>query len=63
MTAEQIERLERPELAAEFLSRNRTYQLDRQRMLQRVQKGEISADDADAWLAQRWGLSFRRRAG
>jgi hypothetical protein len=57
--ADDLDKLERPELAAEFLRRNRDYRRDYDRTARRLAAGKVSEADADAALARRWGLSFR----
>ncbi|MPT48325.1 MAG: hypothetical protein E2598_07870 [Sphingobium sp.] len=49
----------RPEIAAEFLRRNQRFRNDQASLARRVTAGEISAEDAHAELARRWGISFR----
>lgn len=54
-----LDHLERPELAAEFLRRNRHYRRDHERLSRSVGKGEVSEGEAQAALGRKWGLSFR----
>lgn len=57
--ATDLDHLERPELAAEFLRRNRQYRRDHERMARSVGRGDLSEADAQAELGSKWGLSFR----
>ena len=49
----------RAELAAEFLKRNPIYKTEHARMQQRIARGAVARDAAEAAFARRWGLSFR----
>ncbi len=53
------ETLGRAELAAEFLKRNRNFRADHAQMEQRIVRGSIARQAAEAAFARRWGLSFR----
>lgn len=53
----------RAELAAEFLKRNRSYRTEHMQMEQRIARGMIASEAAEAAFARRWGLSFRLCAG
>nr|WP_237437691.1 DUF6499 domain-containing protein [Altericroceibacterium endophyticum] len=53
----------RAELAAEFLKRNRQYRSEHARMRQRIARGAVAEEAAEAAFARRWGLSFRLCAG
>ena len=55
--------LGRAELAAEFLKRNRTYRAEHAQMRERIARGAVARETAEAAFARRWGLSFRRWAG
>jgi hypothetical protein len=55
--------LSRAELAAEFLKRNRSYRAEHAQMEQRIARGSIARQTAEAAFARRWGLSFRLCAG
>jgi len=55
--------LGRAELAAEFLKRNRSFRADHAQMEQRIARGTIARQTAEAAFARHWGLSFRRYAG
>ncbi len=55
--------LGRAELAAEFLKRNRTYRTEHAQMQQRIARGAVAREAAEAAFARRWGLSFRLCAG
>lgn len=57
------ETLGRAELAAEFLKRNRSYRAEHAQMEQRIARGSIARQTAEAEFARRWGLSFRLCAG
>jgi hypothetical protein len=57
------ETLGRTELAAEFLKRNRNYRAEHAQMEQRIERGSIARQTAEAAFARRWGLSFRLCAG
>jgi hypothetical protein len=57
------ETLGRAELAAEFLKRNRNYRAEHAQMEQRIERGSITRQTAEAAFARRWGLSFRLCAG
>ena len=59
IAADGFERLERPQLAAEFLRRNPAYWRDHARMMRRVAAGVVTEVVAMQGLAARWGLSFR----
>lgn len=53
----------RTELAAEFLKRNRQYRSEHARMRQRIARGAVAEEAAEAAFARRWGLSFRLSGG
>lgn len=55
--------LGRAELAAEFLKRNRRYRAEYAQMEQRIARGSIRRQVAEATFARHWGLSFRLWAG
>lgn len=55
--------LGRAELAAEFLKRNRTYRAEHAQMRDRIARGTVAGEAAEAAFARRWGLSFRVRSG
>ncbi|WP_448658273.1 transcriptional regulator domain-containing protein [Sphingomonas sp. CJ99] len=55
--------LGRAELAAEFLKRNHNYRAEHAQMEQRIARGSIARQAAEAEFARRWGLSFRLCAG
>jgi hypothetical protein len=55
--------LGRADLAAEFLSRNRTYRAEHTQMQQRIADGAVAKNAAEAAFARRWGLSFRHGTG
>ena len=57
------ESLGRAEFAAEFLKRNRSYRAEHAQMEQRIARGSIARQTAEAAFARRWGLSFRLYAG
>lgn len=49
----------RPELAAEFLKRNKSYRTEYARMQRRIARGAVAREAAEAAFARHWGLSFR----
>ncbi len=51
--------LGRAELAAEFLKRNRSFRAEHAQMEQRITRGTIARQTAEAAFARHWGLSFR----
>jgi len=55
----QMNRLERPGFALEFLRRNARYRSDYARLQRRIAHGHVDAGVANAALARRWGLRFR----
>ncbi|MCG6116278.1 MAG: DUF6499 domain-containing protein [Mesorhizobium sp.] len=55
--------LGRAELAAEFLKRNRNFRAEHAQMEQRIARGAIARETAEAAFARHWGLSFRVCAG
>jgi len=55
--------LERADLAAEFLRRNRTYRAEHTQMQQRIADGAVAKNATETAFARRWGLSFRHGAG
>lgn len=57
---DQLNRLDRPGFAAEFLRRNPDYQSDCQRVRHRVSQGSLDLQAARTELARRWGLCFCR---
>lgn len=60
--ASDLNRLEPPGFAQEFLRRNPRYRQDYAHMARRIAAGAVSEDVATADLACRWGLSFPRRS-
>jgi len=58
---EQLNRLERPGFALEFLRRNPGYRRDYAGTLRSIAAGGVDADVARFGLARRWGLCFRPR--
>jgi hypothetical protein len=57
-TQEQLNRLDRPGFAAEFLRRNPNYRNDCLQTQRQIAQGELDAQAAQAELARRWGLCF-----
>ena len=57
-TIQQLNRLERPGFAIEFLRRNAGYRRDYARTLRQIARGAIDPDSARSALARRWGLCF-----
>lgn len=57
-TTEQLNRLDRPGFAIEFLRRNAGYRTDYTRTLRQIRRGTTDPGDARSDLARRWGLSF-----
>lgn len=55
---EQLNRLERPGFAIEFLRRNDDYRQDYNRTLRRIARGQTDPNSARSELARRWGLWF-----
>jgi hypothetical protein len=55
--------LGRAELAAEFLKRNRSFRAKHAQMEQRIARGTVARQTAEAAFARHWGLSFRGCAG
>ncbi|MCG6116257.1 MAG: DUF6499 domain-containing protein [Mesorhizobium sp.] len=55
--------LGRAELAAEFLKRNRSFRTEHTHMEQRIARGTVARETAEAAFARHWGLSFRVCAG
>ena len=56
---DQLNRLDRPSFAVEFLRRNPDYRNDCAQTRQRIAQGDLEAQAAQAALARRWGLRFR----
>jgi hypothetical protein len=56
---DQLNRLDRPGFAVEFLRRNPDYRNDCLQTRQRITQGDLEAQTAQAALARRWGLRFR----
>lgn len=56
---EQLNQLERPGFAFEFLRRNAAYRGDYARTQRRIALGRVDQDAARADLARRWGLRCR----
>lgn len=54
----QLNHLDRPGFAFEFLRRNRSYRRDYRHVSRDVTRGETDAADAQSRLARRWGLQF-----
>lgn len=59
---EQLNRLDRPGLAAELLRRNAAYRRDYSVTLRRIARGDIDPAEARSNLARRWGLRFSLRS-
>lgn len=57
-TAEKLMRLERPQIAAEFLRRNPDYNKDYDNTKNQIASGSLAHDAGMERLALRWGLSF-----
>jgi hypothetical protein len=57
-TQDQLNQLDRPGFAVEFLRRNPNYRNDCLQTQQRIAQGELDAQAAEAALAHRWGLRF-----
>jgi Family of unknown function (DUF6499) len=57
-TIEQLNRLERPGFAVEFLRRNVGYRRDYARTLRQIARRAADPDSARSALARRWGLCF-----
>ncbi len=55
---EQLNRLQRPGFALEFLRRNASYRQDYKRTLRRIARGQTDPGSARSELARRWGLRF-----
>lgn len=55
---EQLNRLERPGFALEFLRRNAGYRHDYKRTLRQIARGQADPGSARSELARRWGLRF-----
>jgi hypothetical protein len=55
---EQLNRLDRPGFAAEFLRRNPDYVADCNQTKHLIAQGTLDQDTAQAELARRWGLCF-----
>lgn len=55
----QLNHLERPGFALEFLRRNAAYRGDYARTQRRIARRGVDPDEARADLARRWGLRFR----
>ena len=60
-TIEQLNRLDRPGFAIEFLRRNSGYRRDYAHTLRQIVRGSVDPDGARFGLARRWGLYFRPR--
>lgn len=60
--ADDLNQLNRPGFAQEFLRRNHDYQEDYHQMARRVATGAVNEDAATLALVHRWGLSFRVRS-
>ena len=58
-TIEQLNHLERPGFAIEFLRRNLAYRRDYARVRRQIARDRLEAETALANLARRWGLRFR----
>jgi len=56
---DQLNRLDRPGFAVEFLRRNPDYRNDCLQTRQQIAQGDLEAQAAQAGLAGRWGLRFR----
>jgi len=61
-TIEQLNRLDRPGFAVEFLRRNAGYRRDYARTLRQIAGGGVDPDEARSALARRWGLRFCPRS-
>ncbi len=59
---EQLNRLDRPGFAAEFLRRNPDYVADCNQAKRLIAQGTLDQDTAQAELARRWGLRFCTRS-
>ncbi|HWL19183.1 MAG TPA: DUF6499 domain-containing protein [Bradyrhizobium sp.] len=57
-TVEQLNRLDRPGFAIEFLRRNAGYRSDYTRTLRQIARGATDPGTARSGLARRWGLRF-----
>lgn len=57
-TAEKLMRLDRPQIAAEFLRRNHDYNKDYRNTQDQIASGALAYDAGMERLASRWGLSF-----
>jgi hypothetical protein len=55
---EQLNRLDRPGLAFEFLRRNPDYRAEWRYIRQQIDQGQLDVQSARTALARRWGLSF-----
>jgi Family of unknown function (DUF6499) len=55
---QQLNRLERPGFAVEFLRRNAGYRRDYARTLRQIAHGTVDPSSARSALARRWGLCF-----
>lgn len=55
---EQLNQLERPGFALEFLRRNASYRQDYARTLRQIARGQADPGSARSELARRWGLCF-----
>ena len=56
---EQLNHLERPGFAVEFLRRNADYRRDYTQTLRQISNRTVDPEVARAKLARRWGLRFR----
>lgn len=56
---DQLNRLDRPSFAFEFLRRNPAYRNDWLQTRQRIAQGRIDGQTAQLELGRRWGLYFR----
>lgn len=61
-TIEQLNRLDRPGFAVEFLRRNAGYRTDYTRTFRQIARGRANPGTAKTELASRWGLSFCPRS-
>ncbi len=55
----QLNRLDRPGFALEFLRRNTDYRSDYARTHRQIARSRVDPDFAQLSLARRWGLQFR----
>lgn len=59
---EQLNRLERPGFAVEFLRRNARYRRGYRRLVRQLSEAGTAPDAARAAFARRWGLRFCSRS-